>query len=296
MFDYFCFRSSIPECARNLKASKKLRSLWNTPVPVPKSRTFISVLDGQKLYRNYGDGPQLKDAPQIPYTYTHRPFTRNQGKGWAKISPHLADAESDAIWGPGAWSKIEYDGRNPSEARAASSKLLAALFYIAACRVQRTTPLPTTCEIEVKCRLTAGPHLNAVVRALMQDGAILHCSCSESRIQVQLCDRDIWRNVTSPGIETFSRKIEIETESIDSSLECKIETKMLGNCEHLGNSPYSMVELVNDLSVAGMSEDGACSYPSQDNPSTDRSYLRLHSMSKLDDQIEELEGFLAGWK
>lgn len=263
---------------------------------IPKTGIFVSVFDGKQLLRNYGDSPKLRHAPHVPYCPPS--LAQNKAKQHAKIPSHVVDAESRAIWGPEACVKVEYDGRDPGAAEAVSGWLLAALFYVEACCMSETSSLQMICELEIKCRLAAGPHLNAVVRALLHDGATLHCNSSQARHQVQFCDWDIWKEITSSSDAVFSRKIAVEVDSMDCSLEFQIETKLSGKSEHVSNSPCSMVDLFSNLPTV-LRESKPCKHSSQSNPgrpSQETSYTDVYGMSRFDRQVAELEDLLTNWK
>lgn len=212
---------------------------------VPTSRLPVAIVDGSQFHRTYGNDPQLRFVGLPPYL--KRRLLRNQSVLLEPLMPDIVDQECQAIWGSGRWSRLEYHGAHGviRDATLMSGKLLAGLFYVEICRVPETNIRPVLLELEIKCVLAPGAHLNAVMHAFLEHNAILHYSCSQSRLQGQLCTRSMWAEIIAQDSKQFSKRIEIEAPSLDCSLELKVDN--IHNqrlSEHIKNSPCIVSDII----------------------------------------------------
>jgi hypothetical protein len=131
------------------------------------------------------------------------------------------------LWDFRPWITIEHPGR-PGDSRAPAEKLIASLFYVKLVSLPKLGSALASALIEVRCRLAAGPHINAIVRELLERKSQLGCSVWGSQTTTTFCDASVWQDIKE-GRE-FGRRIEIEVLSLDTEILLQIDNENVSNC------------------------------------------------------------------
>lgn len=155
----------------------------------------------------------------------------------------LAVSECEALWGTDSSSQVEYYGSHGT-LNTATGTILAALFYV----MLRCDSTSRVCawELELKCRLPPGHHLNAVVRALVDNNLQLHYSWPNSDFQTAMADWPAWRCLTSSSTITFSKTFQVEPPLLDTEMRFMIESPFSRNPEEISNSPCCLMDLLDE--------------------------------------------------
>lgn len=110
-------------------------------------------------------------------------------------------------------------------------------------------------ELELKCRLPPGHHLNAVVRALVDNNLQLHYSWPNSDFQTAMADWPAWRCLTSSSTTAFSKTFQVEPPLLDTEMRFRIESPFSRNPEEISNSPCCLMDLLDRSNMRNTIQD-----------------------------------------
>lgn len=242
---YFCGGYGLPQLSRELQASKKRWYQWSEPAAT-KNRVCIAVCANGSLLRSYGPGatrrPWVESLFQRFKLLFHKPSNSDvAGK---------VDLECRSLWGAPPRLRIQHHPEQTMSVEAVAGKLFSALFYVDVCSYPDLSVSPGSCEIEVKCRLAPGNHLNAVTHRLHdQELRVYYRGCGEWH-QKYLCLTK-WDSQLP-----FSRRFKVEVLSLESRLELRIDSPtQIGRQENSSNTPCRLRDLVECM--AQSHKDGA---------------------------------------
>ena len=263
-------------------------ALYKVSDPIPYGNLCISIFDGKDLLRNYGSDIQCSTRKRSRLV---RQFSRSRSKSITHIMHLVAEAEREAIWGGSGRPTTEYHGVGLNDVRTTAGKLIAGLFYAQLRSIPDTKLQSFALQVELRCRLRPGSHLNALAHAMLQNQAILHFRYSRSWTKVPLCDGSLWDKITSSNSLGVFKLIDIKSVSFEDTLEFKIEAGRTPQTpEHVGNSPCSVTDFLN----AAEENLDLCS---SDIGTLNNAYNREDDQwSHLDREIGHLENLLSQWR
>lgn len=257
-----CIRdgSSPQKCAKELKKDVMKQWLYRTrnAFTDQRGRMGVVLLDGPKDKLNYDD--VYPPGGRCRFSLARHWNRRRQDI----LSPSdQTDVECKAIWSSKPWMKIDFGGEQMESLRPIANQLFAALFYARIVQVPTFTMAPVTCQLEVRCRLLPGRHLNAVMHQVKHQKLHIHLSVSGKRQRVDLCG-DYWERVQERGFSPFSRVFSVAIASTEDVLDVEIEGPYEG-CEPIGGFPCSFHSLVEAM------PDEPCSVERRDPTTTNHS-------------------------
>lgn len=213
------------------------------PHRIPPSLSCLCILHRSTTSRSYG-------PPDSGGGYVARmspPVLRSLVKKKQMKANDHAESECREIWGCDPETVVVHDGVRVNDAKWIAGKLFASLFYVTLQREPKAWVSPCDCELEVRCRLPNGHHLNEVLRKVAYDKIRIHYfNCGEWHAS-DLCDVSTWKNITS-GRHDFSKAIRVQVQSREAYIELAIDNSAEGDDrENISNCPYRLMNLIEDM-------------------------------------------------
>ncbi|KAH6881121.1 hypothetical protein B0T10DRAFT_463624 [Thelonectria olida] len=205
------------------------------------------------------------------------------------------DDECKAIWGSKAQLRVQKDAET---AKAAAGKLFASLFYLELCRFPDFRSVPVMCDVDVKCRLNPGQHLNAVVHEIQRQRLKIHYKGSGTWFRDDFCSTN-WELIKSQSLDGFSRRLRIQVLSPQTILQVEIDSPVQKRYQERISMAPTLMELMDDLALRRYQVD---QFKVQgERIETDLSCMKDSEVqsqrrSSFRNEIDQLECLLKEWK